>query len=82
MICPKFSIMDQSNSEIMCFALALTRRILEDCLKMKVVWIGKTKVKGIQYKPKVNPEAWKVEPYVPLHKVWEHSFFEFHFGSL
>lgn len=82
MICLKFFIMDQSSSEIACFGLTLTRRILEDYLRMKVVWIGKMKVKGIQYKPQINPEARKVEPYVPLYKVWEHSFFEFHFDSL
>lgn len=39
-----------------------------------MVWTGKLKEKGIQYKPEINPEAQKVEPYVPLHEVLERSF--------
>lgn len=79
-ICPKS--LREIRAVKFCFGLRIIRRILGDCLSRKVVWIGKLKEKGIQYKPQVNPKAKKVKLNVPLHEDWKHSFLEFHLGSL
>lgn len=70
-ICPKS--LQEIRAVKFCFGLRIIRRILEDYLSQKVVWIGKLKEKGIQYKPQVNPKAKKVELNVPLHEDWKHS---------